>query len=495
MSQDNGKPKTLALDSSPPARPFDRPVILRQSPIWSRAILWTLMGVTVITVIWACVAKIEEAIPAQGKLEPKGAVKDVQAPVGGVVENVRVKEGEIVKTGEVLLTFDQTAAQAEQKSLIDIRDSLVQENNFYRAQMNGVATANFAKLRKSPEYSSLANNRAALVEENQYYQATLQGNSNTAPLNLDQQARFRASQNELESRVAAAQLEIDQLTQQLAQNRVQLANAKNIFAVNKKILDDIRPLMKEGGIPRLQLLRQEQETRTSEAEVIRLTQEEKRLQLAITQAQKQLQNTVALTKNDLYTRIAENNKRISEIDSQLTKVIVENEKRIKEIDSQLSQIKLTLQYQELRSPVSGKVFDLQADSGFVANTSEPILKIVPKDTLVAQVFITNRDIGFVKLNSNVDVRIDSFPYSEFGDVKGTLVRIGSDALPPNEIYPFYRFPAEIQLEQQTIDVNGKPIALQSGMSVSANIKLRKRTVMSIFTDLFARKIDSLKSSH
>lgn len=475
---------------------FDRPVILRQSPAWSIAIACTLMAVTTLTVAWACIAKIEEAIPAQGKLEPVGAVKNVQAPVGGVVQEIRVKEGERVEAGKTLLNFDRTAAQAEFQSLTKIRDSLQRENNFYRGQMQGKTTVNVATLEKLPELASLTDNRAALIAENQYYLARISGaNVPSGNLNVAQQARFRASQVELESRVAAAQLEVEQLSQQLSQVRVQLANAKNILATNQKILNDIKPLLAVGGIPRLQVLRQEQEVGTSQAEVVRLQQEETRLQLAIAQAQKRLQNTVATTNDDLYTRISENEKRIAEIDSQLTKAIVENEKRIRETDSQLEQIKLTLQYQELRSPVSGKVFDLQPKgAGYVANTSEPILKIVPDDTLVARVFITNRDIGFVKPDMNVDVRIDSFPYSEFGDVKGKIVRIGSDALPPDEIYPFYRFPAEIKLEQQSIVINGEEVNLQSGMSVSANIKTRKRPVISIFTDLFIRKIDSLKSS-
>jgi hemolysin D len=423
-------------------------------------------------------------------------VKNVQAPVGGVVQDIRVKEGESVKAGDALITFDQTAAKAEFESLTKIRDSLVRENNFYRGQMKGSATVDVATLEKLPELASLTENRAALIAENQYYLARISGGQvSTKNLNVAQQLRFQASQVELESRVAAAQLEVEQLSQQLNQNRTQLENAKDVLRTNQKILDDITPLLAVGGIPRLQVLRQEQEVGTQKAEVLRLTQEEKRLQLAITQAQKQLQNTVATTTDDLYTRISENEKRIAEIDSQLTKAIVENEKRIKEIDSQLEQIKLTLRYQALRSPVGGIVFDLQPKgAGYVANTSEPILKIVPDDTLVAQVFITNRDIGFVKKDMPVDVRIDSFPYSEFGDVKGTIIRIGSDALPPDEIYPFYRFPAEIKLEKQSIIINGQEVKLQSGMSVSANIKTRKRPVISIFTDLFIRKIDSLKSS-
>ncbi|BBD70722.1 hemolysin secretion protein HlyD [Nostoc commune NIES-4072] len=59
---------------------FDQPVILRQSRKWSRAILWGLMAVTTGTIIWANLAKIEEAVSATGKLEPTGTVKEIQAP-------------------------------------------------------------------------------------------------------------------------------------------------------------------------------------------------------------------------------------------------------------------------------------------------------------------------------------------------------------------------------------------------------------------------------
>jgi len=64
---------------------FDQPVLLQQTPTWSRAIAWTIIGVSTFTVIWASVFKIEESIHATGKLEPQGAVKEIQAPVHGVV--------------------------------------------------------------------------------------------------------------------------------------------------------------------------------------------------------------------------------------------------------------------------------------------------------------------------------------------------------------------------------------------------------------------------
>ncbi|MFM7426053.1 MAG: HlyD family efflux transporter periplasmic adaptor subunit, partial [Elainella sp.] len=131
--------------------------------------------------------------------------------------------------------------------------------------------------------------------------------------------------------------------------------------------------------------------------------------------------------------------------------------------------------------------------GYVANSNEPVLKIVPGAGLVAKVYITNQDIGFVSEGMPADVRIDTFPFSEFGDVKGTIVNIGSDALPPDQEYQFPRFPARIELDRQALAVRGSEIPLQSGMSVSANIITRKRTVMSIFLDQFTRKTDSLKN--
>jgi len=193
-------------------------------------------------------------------------------------------------------------------------------------------------------------------------------------------------------------------------------------------------------------------------------------------------------------QMADNDKRIAEIDSQLTKEIVDNNQKIAQTDSQISQAQLSWRYSELTAPSNGTVFDLQAHTpGFVANASQPILKIVPDDALTAKVFITNRDIGFVKEGMDVDVRIDSFLFSEFGDVKGKLVEIGSDALPPDQIHPYYRFPAKVRLARQSLSINGRAVPLQSGMSVSTNIKVRERTVMSIFTDLFTKSIESLKS--
>ena len=104
---------------------FDSPVILEQSSNWSRGILWGLMSVTAITIVWASVARIEEAIPAQGNLEPSGTVKEVQAPLGGVVKTIYVQDGQRVKKGDRLISFDPATSVSDLASLLLVRTALM----------------------------------------------------------------------------------------------------------------------------------------------------------------------------------------------------------------------------------------------------------------------------------------------------------------------------------------------------------------------------------
>lgn len=476
---------------------FDQPVILQQTPLWSRAILWSIVGVTTFTVLWAAFAKVEEAVQAPGKLEPEGAVQEVQVPINGVVDEILVEDGDRVEKGEVLVRLDPTASEAQLDSLKEVLQSVEQENAFYRATLYGNSDANRAELDLPPEMQALTTNRSAIQAENQVFEALLNGTA--GDLNPEQLARLQSQAVESSSRISAAQLEVSQLDAQRQQNDIELAAAERRLSIDQSILDDLTPLYEEGGIAKLQYTRQQQQVLDDAAEVARLKEETQRLEYAIAQAQERFNREIAVTNTDLLNRLAENNKRLADIDSQLNKTIVQNDQRIADLKSQISQAEQQIRYQTVRAPISGVVFDLQTQNQGVVGSqglSQPVLKIVPSDDLIAKVYITNRDIGFVEPGMEVDVRVDSFPYSEYGDIGGTLVWIGSDALPPNqqELRQNYTFPAKIELDQQELIVRGQTIDLQSGMSVSTNIKTRKRTVLSIFTDLFLRKVESVTTS-
>jgi hemolysin D len=479
------------------ASKFDQSVVLRQSPIWSRAIAVTMMSLACFGITWACFAKIEQVIPATGQLKPEGAVKEIQAPVGGVVKDIYVKDGQQVKAGDLLLIFDSATTNAELTSLQKISAALMQENQVYRQLIEAPAAVAEGKLLKTSlpkETASLLKNRTVLLAENELLRKELGNSKNILGLGMDEQKRLATTKAELETRAAVGRLEVEQIKNKLIQTEVQITDAKATLAIERQIVGKLKILSEEGGISQLQYLQQEKKVQNLDAQLAQLLEEQQRLQLDIEQEMQKTKNTVAVSDKNNWEKITNNKKQISEIDSQLTKVLLENEKRLAEVNSKISQAQTNVKYQKLHAPVSGTIFDLQANNhGFVTRASEKLLAIVPDNSLIAEAFITNKDIGFAREGMKVDVRIDSFPFSEFGDIDGEITSIASDALPPDETHRYYRFPIKIKLNQQSLNIKGRKISLQSGMSITANIKVREeRSIISLFTELFTKQIEILK---
>ena len=492
------------------AQPFDQPVILRQSPVWSRAIVWAILGVTSISVLWAFLARVEETIPAQGKLEPVDVVQPVQTPSGGVIEEIHVKEGELVEKGDLLITFNQSAAKAELDSLVQIREYLDDQTEIYRAQ-NGNGSGESVTGATAGDLQQRLEERQQLEASNRIYQAQINGD--TSALSADAVADVAVARGEVQTQQIQNREQIKDLKARLSQARSELVNAENDLSTNEEILSRLQWLEKEGAVAELSRLQQEQEVSTRITRVSTLKDEISRLDAQINQAEAEIDRAELEFERSRRDQIRNNRERISSIDSALGQTVLQNETQRQELGSRIAQLEEQLEFRELRAPVSGAVFNLRANQpGYAANSTEPILEIVPQDNLTARVFIPNQDIGFVQLTDDcraavraddqggieteckqVDVRIDAFTYSEYGDIDGYLVRIGDDALPPDEIYPFYRFPAEIQLTSQVLESRGETYTLRSGMSLNANIKTEKRTVISFFTDLFVRKRDNFFS--
>jgi HlyD family secretion protein len=528
---------------------LEQEVVLRQSPRWSRWILWGIVGVVTFGVAWACIAEIEQVAEATGQLKPEQTVKEVQAPVDGVVQAVLVEEGDTVEVGDVLMKFDSTNAGAELQSSLAVKKSLEEETKLYRSLLESddpqAMQSAIATLELPENIQGLTQNRRELLAENRLYQAQLAGGGEG--LNAAEQARLNTANTELQSRQAAAQLEIEQLQRNLSQtesqlsnarstldtaarnltqiqdrNRVAIANAVEALTLEQGVLNEMAPVAEAGAIAQVQFAQQKQtvnERRTdldelrrnanieeaeqrqriadAQSEIRQLEEELRRIRLDIAQGREELTNTTVGTQKDVRDAIATNTKRLAEIDSQLSQavleVVVNNEKQLQELESKISQLRQTLEYQEVRATVSGTIFDLQAYNGFVARPSDALVSIVPQDNLIAEVFVTNQDIGFVQANQAADVRIDSFPFSEFSDIKGEVVSVSSDALPPDEVYQYFRFPVKVRLNDQVLRYEGREIPLQSGMSVSVNIKIREdRKVISLFIEMFDKQIDTLK---
>jgi len=169
---------------------------------------------------------------------------------------------------------------------------------------------------------------------------------------------------------------------------------------------------------------------------------------------------------------------------------------VSDIESKIAETNVFIKYQSIVAPSDGIVFDLKPKApGFVGNTTEPIMKIVPIERLKASIEIDSKDIGFVSVGKLVDISIDSFPATDFGVINGKITKIGSDALPPDPSQrKGFRFPADIKLETQNLILNTKQkLPLQAGMSLTANIKLRKVSYLQLLLQNFQNKADSLRT--
>ena len=355
---------------------------LQQSRLLARALTWSLIGCTGFGLAWLTFAKTEEVVVAPGKLEPIGDVKTIQVPLGGVLDQVLVTDGQRVRKGQILLRLDQEATKDREVSL----------------------------------------------------QKTIEA----------KQQQLKLKEVELQRYLALNDTEQDVLRQNLA--------------LEREVLDRFNDLQGKGAVAELQVLQQRNKLRQVSGDIAKNAVDRQRQMAILGQSVQQIRGELA------------------------------------DLQSRLTELKVNLRYQDIRSPVNGVVFDLKPTGpGFVAQGSEPVMKIVPDGSLEAKVEIDSSKIGFVKVGKLVDISIDSFPSSDFGVLHGVVKSIGSDALPPDQLRQLYRYPAVIELGAQQLKVkSGTALPLQVGMSLTANIKLRKVSYLQLLLGGFQDKAASLQ---
>ena len=366
--------------------------LLKQSSFWFKSVTWTLIGTSSFALIWLGVAKTDEVVVALGKLEPKGDVKDIQIPIGGVIEEILVESGDRVDANQILVQLDKEASFEKYKS-------------FQNA-----------------------------LEEKEF---------------------------QLEKTSSILSLKRDQKEQELLLVQEKIRSSTEKKDMNLVLLNKLEELYEEGGISKFKYF----EYKINYDDIV-----SKLSQLKI-----EKERSAGLL-----------NQEIKKLESEQARIRAE----IASLKSELIAARVTLKYQSLKSPVSGIVFDLKPTTeGYVAQSSEPIMKIVPFDDLEADIEIPSNKIGFVKVGMPVDISIDSFPSSDFGVIVGNVKKIGSDALPPSQIdqRTEYRFPATIRLENQSLKLeDGSSLPLQVGMSLTANIKLRKVSYLQLLFNSFEK---------
>ena len=368
--------------------------ILQQGRFWMRTVTWALIGSSVFGVAWLALARTEEIVIAPGQLEPIGSVQDIQMPVGGVADQILVKEGDQVKAGQVVMKLDTEASEEHRNSL--------------------------------EKTIKLKHEQLMLKEEEKH---------NTMQMNEEE-----------------------------------VVMLENNLALQGEILERYEQLNAAGAFSEVQYLHQ--------------------------------QNVVIETRGKLMQSKAERLRQIALLDQQTAQLKSE----LADLNGRLVESRVTLRYQQLKSPVDGVVFDLKPTArGFTAQSTQTVMKVVPIGSLEARVEVPSNRIGFVQVPTgcpekrkfcmNSDISIDSFPSTDFGVLKGKVTRIGSDALKPNpqEQRQELSYPVTIRLDDQQLKLkSGSALPLQVGMSLTANIKLRKVTYLQLLFSELQGKAESLR---
>ena len=340
-----------------------------------------IVGSSALGLIWLGTAKTDQIIQSNGFLEPKDRLRSVKIPEKGVIEELFIKEGELVQKGQVLLKLDTDLLEINFKTTnesVDIKKKILEDKELELKKTREIFDIKIYEVKKSIE-----------IEENIF--------------------------NKMES------------------------------------------IVKVGAISEVQFLEQEMQ-------VIKL--------------QSQLNELIS----DKTRKISLLQQSISDLNMQ-----------INDLQSKLIEITKIKKINQINSPINGFIHDLKPfGEGYVANSTETILKIVPKDNLIAIIDINTSDIGFVKIGKNVDLSIDSFPAKDFGSIKGEVIQISSSALEPNDINRQPHFKAKVSLQTQKLETKkGIKLTLKPGMSLTANIKLRKATYLDLLLGTFKDKTKSL----
>ena len=183
---------------------------------------------------------------------------------------------------------------------------------------------------------------------------------------------------------------------------------------------------------------------------------------------------------------------LEEVEAQLNKLKQESLREISELERQMVEVEDTITKEKLSAPIAGIVYGMiPSSAGYAASAGETLVKVVPGGEIEAKIYITNQDVGFMKPGMKAQIRVDAFPYTQFGSITGSLKSVGTLPLEPDQQNPMPRFPAYVKIDKDYLEKDGEKYEISAGQSVQVNLILRDKRVISLLTDAVQKALDSL----
>ncbi|TDT99124.1 HlyD family type I secretion membrane fusion protein [Azorhizobium sp. AG788] len=419
------------------------------SPV-GRAIGATIIAFFVVAIAWSTFGKIDIIATAPGRIVPTGRTKSIQPFETGVVREIKVADGSVVKAGDVLVEIDPTANAADERRLI--RDLAQDKLDIARltALLSG-DTAAFVPP-AGVEVSLVALERREMEEQSTEHAAKL-----TA---LDRQI----AQKEAEAEEAKATIE---------KGEAALPMLKGQFEIRDE-------LVQKGFGTKLQYFQAQQQMVEQEHQILVDTHRRDEAEHALAALKHQRAETEAEYRKGLLSDLAKAQTQASEHEQDAVKAAQRR----------------TLQ--TLTAPVDGTVQQLSIHTvGGVVTPAQTLMMLVPKDSrLEIEANLANRDVGFVHAGQDVEIKVETFTFTRYGLLHGTVESVSRDAVAPDNPAPNARqreadapadetarqaqqpaYVAHIAIRETGLDTEEGFAQLEPGMAVTAEIKTGQRRVI------------------
>lgn len=421
------------------------------SPL-GRMMSLVICAFALLALIWAAQGRIDIVAVAAGKIVTRARTQVVQVAETGVVKGIFVQPGQSVKQGESLIQLDTETIEAE---IAHAREDQTQ------------ARLDIARLRAFIEPAADINAESL---------------AGVDPLLVDRaRMQFNAQKLERDSRLAALDRESESRRAELETSKVLLQKAK-----------DVLPLVEERA-----------EIRSKAAQIeygSKLLSLDARQQLFDIKAEVGLQqNKISAAESSL---AALTNQR-AQVESEFIKTAYNDLARaltqMASATEALVKANRRLELSTVRSPLDGVVNQLNVRTlGGVVTPAQQLALISPDNSpLEVEVVVPNKDVAFIAQDQPVEVKVDAYPFTRYGLLKGRVIGIAQDAEPqanPNEgavsgsqrradqtayIEGSERllYSVRVGIDPTTLQLDGKPAPLMSGMSVRAEIKTGSRSIL------------------
>jgi hemolysin D len=437
------------------------------SPV-GRMIAFSIIGLFCIALAWAFFGRIDIVASATGKIIPTGRTKVIQPFETGVVRAINVRDGQMVKAGDVLIALDSTMNQAETVRLeSDLMAAQLDVARLEAELSDGDALANFKPPDGAPA-ALVATQRKFLIDQTAEQQAKLAV--------IDRQR----AQKEAESATIAATVSKIEASLPVLHERLDI----------KKTLFDHATGSKANYLELLQ------------------TYVEGQHELDVQKSKRNEADSA------LAAIIASRGQAEAEFRRTRYGELVEAERKIHEFSADLAKAQHRTTLQNLIAPVDGTVQQLAVHTvGGVVTPAQTLLSVVPLDShLEIEAMVLNRDIGFVHEGEQAEIKVDAFNFSRYGLLHGKVLSISQDAIsrdkPPDKAGAANPgaedatsepkgqelvYAARVSLDRAKMQVEDRLVNLAPGMAVTVEIKTGSRRIISyLLSPLIKFRQESLR---